>query len=230
MWHILFSIKIEKFYQNFPVFMGYTSNRSKCVCKQSIMWIIGYGWWWLFRRQKQVHIVCSNCSEEPISPLHRGINISSTSIGSQEVRIAAKLIILGGWSITHQSTVPVSLYKRYFRRLSRVQLGGVGVQGGELGDTSCSNFYIHDFGWKARGAATGEICRAGTALLSTRWRQKSWQDIFKGLQWRLSTLHPSIRNTRAKSQVAQGRTSLEAPKCLIENEQINKDAYKFRLI
>ena len=92
------------------------------------------------------------------------------------------------------------------------------------------SFHIHDFGWKARGAATGEICRAGTALLSTRWRQKSWQDIFVGLQWRLSTLHPSIRNTRAKSQVAQGRTSLEAQKCLVENEQINKYAYTLRLI
>ena len=148
-----------------------------------------YGWWWFFGRQKQVHIVCSNCSEEPISPLHRGINISSTSIGSQEVSISAKLT--RGWSITHQSTVPDSLsHKRNFRRLPRVQLGGVGVQGGELGDTSCSKFYIHDFGWKARGAATGEICRAGTALLSTRWRQKSWQDIL-GLQLRLSTLHPS---------------------------------------
>ena len=98
------------------------------IYKQS-MWIIGYGWWWLFGRQKQVHIVCSNCSEEPISPLHRGINISSTSIGSQEVSIA-KLTIMRGWSITHQSTVPVSLYRRYFRRLPRVQLGGVGVQGG----------------------------------------------------------------------------------------------------
>ena len=121
--------------------MGYTSNQSK----QS-MWIIGYGRWWLFGRQKQVHIVCSNCSEEPISPLHRGINISSTSIGSQEVSIAAKLTILRGWSITHQSTVPVSLYKRYFRRLPRVQLGGVGVQGGELGD-SCSKFYLHPWLW-----------------------------------------------------------------------------------
>ena len=35
----------------------------------------------------QVHIVCSNCSEEQMSPLHRGINISSSSIGSQEVNL-----------------------------------------------------------------------------------------------------------------------------------------------
>ena len=153
--------------------MGYTSNQSKCVYKQS-MWIIGYGWWWLFRRQKQVHIVCSNCSEEPISPLHRGINISSTSIGSQEVSIA-KLTIMRGWSITHQF---LSLYTGGI-------LGGCPESNSEVSECKEVSweipvvpiFYIHDFGWKARGAATGEICRAGTALLSTRWRQKTWQDI-----------------------------------------------------
>ena len=42
-----------------------------------------------------MHIVCSNCSEEPMSPLHRGINISSSSIGSQEVDIM--LIIASRW-------------------------------------------------------------------------------------------------------------------------------------
>ena len=176
MWHILFSIKIEKFYQNFPVFMGYTSNRSKCVCKQSIMWIIGYGWWWLFGRQKQVHIVCSNCSEEPISPLHRGINISSTSIGSQEVNIAKWQL----WEVD-QSHIRVQFLSLYTGGI----LGGCPESNSEVSECKEVSweipvvpiFYIHDFGWKARGAATGEICRAGTALLSTRWRQKTWQDI-----------------------------------------------------
>ena len=202
--------------------MGYTSNQSK----QS-MWIIGYGWWWFFGRQKQVHIVCSNCSEEPISPLHRGINISSTSIESQEVNIALKLTIPRGWSITHQSTVPDSLsHKRNFRRLPRVQLGGVGVQGGELGGTSCSKF-SHPWLWLKgkRSSDRGDLQGwHGSSLYQVETK------IFVGLQWRLSTLHPSIRNTREKGQVAQGRTSLEAQKCLVENEQINKYAYTLRLI
>ena len=200
--------------------MGYTSNQSK----QS-MWIIGYGWWWFFGRQKQVHIVCSNCSEEPISPLHRGINISSTSIESQEVNIALKLTIPRGWSITHQSTVPDSLsHKRNFRRLPRVQLGGVGVQGGELGGTSCSKF-SHPWLWLKgkRSSDRGDLQGwHGSSLY-----QVETKILARYLGSPVETLHsPSIRNTRAKIQVVQGQTSLEAQKRLVENEQINKDAYK----
>ena len=70
----------------------------------------------------------------------------------------------------------------------------------------------------------------GSSLYQVELETKILARYLMGLQSRLFTLDPSIRNTREKSQVAHGRTSLEAQKCLVENEQINKDAYKLRLI
>ena len=94
------------------------------------------------------------------------------------------------------------------------------MQGGELGGS-----FLHPLLWLKgkRSSDRGDLQGwHGSSLY-----QVETKILARYLGSPVETLHsPSIRNTRAKSQVAQGRTSLEAQKCLVENEQINKDAYK----